>query len=75
MQVSHCVLSQIPLQGFEGQVGEYARQQVYHLVRQKDLIELKEINVQPDNVHTILSISPKCAISDMISESGNDQYL
>jgi len=39
---------------FDGQVGEYAKQQVYQLARQKDLVEVEEINVQPDHVHTIL---------------------
>ena len=51
---------------FEGQIGEYARQQVYHLSRQKDLVEVEEINVQPDHVHTILSVPPKYAISDIM---------
>ncbi len=51
---------------FEGQVGEYAKQQVYHLARQKDLVEVEEINVQRDHVHTILSVPPKYAISDIM---------
>jgi len=51
---------------FEGQIGEYAKQQVYFLVRQKDLVEVEEINVQPDHVHTILSVPPKYAISDIM---------
>lgn len=51
---------------FEGQIGEYAKRQVHHLARQKDLVEAEEINVQPDHVHTILSVSPKYAISDIM---------
>ena len=51
---------------FEGQIGEYAKHQVYFLVRQKDLVEVEEINVQPDHVHTILSVPPKYAISDIM---------
>ncbi len=51
---------------FDGQIEEYAKQQVYHLARQKDLVEVEEINVQPDHVHTILSVSPKYAISDVM---------
>jgi putative transposase len=51
---------------FEGQIGEYAKQQVYHLTRQKDLVQAEEISVQPDYVHTILSAPPKYAISDMM---------
>ena len=51
---------------FDSQIGEYAKQQVYQLARQKDLVEVEEINVQPDYVHTILSVPPKYAISDMM---------
>ena len=51
---------------FDSQIGEYAKQQVYQLARQKDLVEVEEINVQPDHVHTILSVPPKYAISDMM---------
>jgi len=36
------------------------------LARQKDLVEVEEINVQPDHVHTIFSVPPKYAISDMM---------
>jgi len=36
------------------------------LARQKDLVEVEEINVQPDHVHTILSVPPKYAVSDMM---------
>jgi len=51
---------------FEGQIGEYAKQQVYSLTRQKDLIEVEEINVQPDHIHAILSVPPKYSISDIM---------
>ena len=51
---------------FEGQIVEYAKQQVYHLSRQKDLVEVEEISVQPDHIHTILSVPPKYAISDIM---------
>jgi putative transposase len=54
---------------FDGQIGEYAKQQVYHLARRKDLVEVKEINVQPDHVHTILSVPPKYAVSDIMGFS------
>ena len=51
---------------FDGQIGQYAKQQVYSLTRQKDLVEVEEINVQPDHIHTILSVPPKYAISDIM---------
>jgi putative transposase len=51
---------------FDGPVGDYARQQVYQLARQKDLVEVEELNVQADHVHAILSVPPKYAISDLM---------
>jgi putative transposase len=47
-------------------VGDYASQQVYQLARQKDLVEVEELNVQADHVHAILSVPPKYAISDLM---------
>ena len=51
---------------FDGSVGDYASQQVYQLARQKDLVEVEELNVQADHVHAILSVPPKYAISDLM---------
>jgi putative transposase len=51
---------------FDDQIGEYAKRQVYQLARQKDLVEVEELNVQPDHVHAIFSVPPKYAISDMM---------
>ena len=51
---------------FDGPVGDYAGQQVYQLARQKDLVEVEELNVQADHVHAILSIPPNYAISDLM---------
>lgn len=51
---------------FEGTLGEYAREQVFYLCRQKDMITVEEINVQNDHIHTILSIPPKCSVSDVM---------
>ncbi len=51
---------------FEGQIREYAKQKVYHLSQQKDLVEVEEISLQPDHVNTIFSVPPKYAISDII---------
>ena len=50
----------------EGSVGEYAKQQVYHLASQKDLVEVEEINVQADHIHAILSVPPKYSISGLM---------
>ena len=48
---------------FKDEVGEYTEQQIYHLCRQKELIEVMELNVQPDHVHLVVSIPPKYAVS------------
>ncbi len=47
-------------------VGEYVKQQVYYLAKQKEMVEVEEINVQSDHVHVILSIPPKYSVSDMM---------
>ena len=36
------------------------------MARQKDLVEVEELNVQADHVHAILSVPPKYAISDLM---------
>ena len=51
---------------FDGSVGDYAERQGYQLARQKDLVEVEELNVQADHVHAILSVPPKYAISDLM---------
>ena len=47
-------------------IGEYVRQQFYRLASQKDLLEILEMNVQPDHIHLVMSIPPKYAVSDII---------
>ena len=48
------------------EIAEYARQQLYRLAGQKDLVEILEMNIQPEHVHLILSIPPKYAVSNII---------
>ena len=48
------------------EIGEYVKQQVYQLCEQKDLIEVLELNVQPDHVHLVVSIPPKYAVSEVM---------
>jgi hypothetical protein len=40
-------------------IGEYSRQQVYQLCKQKEEVEVIELNIQPDHVHLVVSIPPK----------------
>jgi putative transposase len=51
---------------FEGKLGDYTKHQLYHLARQKDLVEVEELNVQPDHIHTILLIPPKYSVSSIM---------
>ena len=51
---------------FTDDVVDYTRQQIYHLCRQKDMIEILEMNVQPDHVHLVLSMPPKYAVSSVM---------
>ena len=51
---------------FKGDVAEYTRQQVYSLCRQKELVEVLELNIQPDHIHLVVSIPPKYAVSDFM---------
>ena len=45
------------------EIGEYVKQLVHQLCRQKEQVEVLELNVQPDHVHIIVSIPPKYAVS------------
>jgi putative transposase len=47
-------------------VADYTYHQVYNLCRQKELLEVVDLNVQPDHVHMLLSIPPKYAVSSIM---------
>ena len=48
-------------------IGEYAKQQeVYQLCKQKEQVEILELNVQVDHIHLIVSIPPKYAVSEFM---------
>jgi putative transposase len=47
-------------------IAEYVRQQVYRLCKQKEQVEVLELNVQLDHVHLVMIIPPKCALSDFM---------
>ena len=51
---------------FKDEIAEYTRQQLYRLAGQKDLLEILEMNIQPDHVHIILSIPPKYSVSSIL---------
>jgi putative transposase len=47
-------------------VGETVRQQIYSLCRNKEGIEVLELNIQVDHVHLVVSIPPKYAVSSFM---------
>ena len=48
---------------FKDEIAEYAKQQLYGLCRQKELMELLELNVLADHIHLVVSIPPKYSVS------------
>jgi putative transposase len=50
----------------KGEVSEYCRQQIYHLVRVKELVEVLELNIQVDHIHMVMSIAPKYSVSNVM---------
>ena len=51
---------------FKGDVEEYSRQKLYGLCKQKDSIEILELNVQSDHIHVVMSIAPKYSVSGVV---------
>ena len=44
---------------FKGEIGEYARQEIYVLCKQKELLEVLELSIQEDHIHLVMSMPPK----------------
>ena len=51
---------------FANDVAKYTSQQIHQLCRQKELLEIIELNVQPDHIHLVMSIPPKYAVSSIM---------
>jgi len=51
---------------FADEIAEYTRQQVYQLLRQKEDVEVLELNIQPDHIHVVMSVAPKYALSSLM---------
>ena len=51
---------------FKDEIAEYTKQQIYQLCRQKELVEVLELNIQPDHIHLVLSMPPKYAVSTVM---------
>lgn len=47
-------------------IGEYVTQLVYQLCKQKEQVEVLELNVQADHVHLVVEVPPKYAVSEFV---------
>ena len=50
----------------QADVLNYVTEKIYRLCRQKEGVEVLELNVQPDHVHIVLSIPPKYSVSEVM---------
>ena len=48
------------------EIGEYVRRQLYQLCKQKEEIEVLEMDVQSGHVHLEILIPPKYAVSELM---------
>jgi putative transposase len=51
---------------FGGEIGQSVQQQIERLLKQKEQVEVIELNVQPDHVHLLVEIPPKYAVSTIM---------
>ncbi len=52
---------------FKDRIKEYTKSQIYIFCRQKELVELLELNVREDLIHLVMSIPPKYSVSSVMS--------
>lgn len=48
------------------EIKEYVRREIENLLRQKEAVEIIELNVQLDHIHLIVWIPPKYAVSEIM---------
>ncbi len=48
------------------EIGEYVKKEIINLLRQKEGIEIIEMNVQKEHVHLVMWIPPKYAVSNIM---------
>jgi len=51
---------------FKDDIVEYTRQQIYQLCKQKELVEILELNIKPDHIHLVMDIPPKYSVSEVM---------
>jgi len=47
-------------------VSNFCKQRLYQPASQKDRVEILELNIQPDHIHLLLSISPKYQVCKIV---------
>ena len=50
----------------KGEVARYVEQEIYALSRQKEGVEIMELNVQEDHVHMVFWLPPKYSVSNFM---------
>ncbi len=51
---------------FKDDIVEYTCQQIYQLCKQKELVEILELNIRPDHIHLVIDIPPKYSVSGIM---------
>ncbi len=51
---------------FKDDLAVYTQQAIQELCRRKEAVEVREVNVQPDHVHLVVSLAPKYAVSEFM---------
>ena len=51
---------------FKDEIAEYAKQQLYSLCRQKEQVDVLELNIMDDHIHLVVSIPPKYSVSGIM---------
>jgi putative transposase len=51
---------------FGAELGQDTGEQIRQRLRQKELVEVLELNVEPDHVHLVVEIPPKYAVSALM---------
>ena len=51
---------------FKGEIRSYSTQEFYSLCRQRDKVEVLELNMQEDHVHAVIDMPPKYSISETV---------
>jgi putative transposase len=65
VQIPYCLVSQVSIQGFEGEVGRSVRDIIKQLCDWKK-IKILERSMQSDHIHLVLSTPPKYSVAEAV---------